>query len=178
MIQTVAGNTVLGLILLALIGCAVPVDTIHYVVLRDVPEKPSFVVLPAYLTPGQFEYADKIEVSLIKAGVKVVTRPPQKAVVTQKGIGAAEAQPPTEIPSVKQAGATMTESYYSYTDIIADYVVVGDEDSKRLKIIKHETQELLTSLELKPGRGFATDDFRDKTISDALKALGIKVKEQ
>ena len=70
-------NQLLGISLLflgtGLLGCAT--KTLEIVVLRDVPESPSFVVIPANDFLREVEFANSVEDAIISAGVRVVIRP-------------------------------------------------------------------------------------------------------
>ena len=72
-------NNLLAIALLfwvvVLAGCA---PQTQFVVLRDVPESPSFVVIPANDYLHEVVFANEVENAIISAGVKVVMRPVTK----------------------------------------------------------------------------------------------------
>ena len=61
---------------LSFVGCG----KTNYIVLRDVPQSPSFVVIPVTNTISEVSYANVVERAIIAAGVKVRLRPASRAV--------------------------------------------------------------------------------------------------
>ena len=110
----------------------------QFVVVRDVPVDPSFVVIPGNDYLYEVTYANKIERILIGSGVKVVLRPATKEIKTEQAIQQVE----NEQASVK----TLTERYFMLDEIKADYIVQTYQTSKQVKISKKETGEILTVL--------------------------------
>lgn len=161
----------LGILFLSYIGCSQkPV----FVVYRDIPTNPSFVVIPASNFSKEIQFANNLESSIIKAGVKVVSSPVTKEVVTKKEFAQIQAQP------LAGAEASMTERYFVYEDTDANYVLFSYFSTKRIKIIKKDSKEILITFELKkPDKqpslkpGETVEDF---IVYEALKAVGIPVK--
>lgn len=143
--------------------------TTEFVVLRDVPPKPSFQVVPTYLEPNGIAYANNIERALIGSGVKVFMRPAHKEVTTEKIL--------PENKSNREPYETRKIEYtFEYETLTADYLVQTYFSPKQIKISKVSTQELLTVFTLSdsphPDAGtFA--EHRRKIISNALVKLGI-----
>lgn len=130
-----------------LAGC-VP-QTPQFVVLRDVPESPSFVVIPANNYLNEVEFANKVENAIISAGVKVVMRPATKDVTMEKTVQGAEGKRADDSALIKSADAKLIERYFdisSFNDIDADYIVLTYVTSKQVKISKRETKEILAVL--------------------------------
>ena len=148
-----------------LIGCA---PTIQFVVLRDVPENPSFVVLPANDRLSEAGYANRIERALIASGVKVVRRPALKEIKTVQPVGQAR--------NARLPKTTVTsESSYELADIHVDYIVQTYRTSRQVKISKKETGEILTVLVV-PEYDFDPDvlmPVQKQIISDTLLHMGI-----
>ena len=63
-----------------IIGCSTKTQ---FVVLRAVPESPSFVVIPANNYLNQVAFANEVEAAIIGAGVKVVSRPATKEITKE-----------------------------------------------------------------------------------------------
>ena len=152
-------------LLFLLVGCA---PQTFFVVLRDVPDNPSFVVIPANDYLYQVEFANRIESYLISSGVKVVTRPSTKEVQATKQAAQVEGQ------SSQAAGsqATLTEKYMAFEDTNADYIVQTYADSKQIKVIRKTTKEILTTFELKKSE----NQKEDHIFRTALHNLGINVR--
>ncbi|GEM_PF-4857179 len=158
--------TITSLVLLALSGCS-PSQTI-FVVLRDVPETPSFVVIPANDYLYQVEFSNKVESYAISSGVKVVTRPATKEVEATKQAAQVDAQ------SSQAAGsqATLTERYVAFEDTNADYIIQTYADSKQIKLIRKATKEILLTFELK-----RTDrQSEGQVFRNAMQSIGINVR--
>lgn len=180
---------------LILIGCGLkPVPVKYFVVQRDVPISPTFVVLPFNDFQPQILCAEQAESALIAAGVKVVM-PPQKkkdveiskridAEQAKLGHGSDRIQPITgklDSASLETTGAYMTrvERYIDYGEISADYIVRtngtiyypdGSIVNISVRIIKKDTEEVLSS--------FATyTEYIKDDMHKILQSLGIKVKQ-
>ncbi|UCH21464.1 MAG: hypothetical protein JSU83_23700 [Deltaproteobacteria bacterium] len=136
------------LVIFAFIGCAtVPVQ--HFVVLRDVPLNPSFVVLPANYYLDQIEYANQIEAALIRAGVSVKTRPHVKEITTDSEMDADKLETKSGLLTDKTSramakddaitesvSARLTERYLACEKVDADYLVETYYNNRQVKIIK------------------------------------------
>ena len=165
-------------------GCAVADPT--FVVYRDVPENPTFVVLPATNYLYQVEFANTVEAVIIRAGAKVVDRPGTKEIVSESKLGQAQVQggvtpSGTDAAGAKEAEAKRTERYFEYGEINADYIVQTYADAKQVRIIKKDTGEILAVIE-SDYPGSSSSSFVDKSayggykIHKALESMGIPVK--
>ncbi len=136
----------LGIALLSFVvslaGCA----KTQFVVLRDVPESPSFVVIPANDYLREVEFANSVEDAIISAGVKVVIRPATKDVTTEKTIQGAEGKQTDDVKLILAADSKLIERYSAFEDIDADYIVRTYVSSQQVKIAKRETREILAVL--------------------------------
>jgi hypothetical protein len=176
-----------------LVGCE---TTNNFVVLRDVPTKPSFTVIPYNNYHYQGVFASKIEEALITLGLKTVSPPTVKEVTKASGLNVKEdgvvqnevvqkevVQKMTALLSGKSAQAISIEEYMAYEDIDADYIISSDEISKRLKIIMVKTKEIVATFTIDNSNSgnVSVEEIRDyafkKQIQNALIALGIKVRE-
>ena len=137
-----------------------------FVVQRDVPPKPSFVVFPANDYLYQVEFANTIEKYLISSGVTVLTRPATKEIQATKQSTQVDVQP-TQPAS---AQATLTERYLAFEDTQADYIVYSYADSKQIKIARRESKEILTSFVLEQNRKQTEQDV----FKSALRALKLR----
>ena len=162
-----------------LTGCAPPVH--QYIVYRDVPELPSFVVRPPNNYMHEILFANEIEEAIIGCGVKVVQRPGTKQVTTEASIGGMQGErihdPGTAVTSVREADAKRVESYYEYENIDADYVAETCVDKRQVRILKKETLEVLTVFYandylIKPGKRLS---WRYK-VYETLRRMGIQVR--
>lgn len=129
-------------LLLILTGCY----TIHqttFIVQRDVPQNPTFTVIPANYTFSEVTFAQTIEGCLIGAGVKVVQRPATKSVQTEE---VKTKNKPTPEPALEGKGIAVTESFWAYEPTDADYYIQTYSVSRQMKIVKTETQEVLAIL--------------------------------
>ena len=157
-----------GLVISVLImaGCA----QTKFVVLRDVPQSPSFVVIPANTYLFEVEFGNKIEQAIISSGVKVVMRPSTKEVTTEKVLEKSEDN--------QAAGMKLTERYFEFEKINADYIVQTYATSQQVKITKRETQEVLTVLTLTTPYNSPAIEWRRKFLTRALAKMGIPVTNQ
>ena len=160
--------TFLLLLVLHTSGC---VKEPIFIVLRDVPNNPSFTVIPVNDYLYQIEFATKIEEYLIQAGVKVVRHPASKAVETKKQL----TQPESNVKQGAVAEATMTERYYSLEDTDADYVVETYADSKQVKIVRKASREIISAFALQSAAKGATTTDAD-VIHQALHSLGVQTR--
>jgi hypothetical protein len=181
--------------LLILIGCGLkPLPVKYYVVQRDVPISPTFVVVPFNDYQPQFFCAEQAEAALIAAGVKVVMwNQKKKDVEISKRIDAEQAklghgsdriQPITgklDSASLETTGAyaMRVERFIDYGEISADYIVRtngniyysdGSIDKISVRIIKKDSNEVLSSFVT------YTEYIKDEMYKN-LQSLGIKVKQ-
>ena len=128
------------LLLLILTSCS----TREFVVLRDVPENPSFTVIPAYYAYSEIRFANKVEKCLIGARVKVISHPGTKEIQTEEGKAKGK---PTSEPALEAAGKVIVEKYHQRESTDADYIVETYAISRQIKIIRNnQTQEILAVL--------------------------------
>ena len=126
---------------LILIGCG---HTTNFVMYRNVPENPSFVVLPVYNTEREIAFANRIEHILISCQVSVHVRPRTKYVESERGN--LEIETNTDNKSTDKT--SVTEWYFELDDITADYIVQTYKSQGIAKISKLETGEILAVLQL------------------------------
>ena len=158
-------------------GCVPPVH--QFVVYRDVPDSPSFVVIPANDYMHEVLFANEIEEAIIACGVKVVQRPGAKRIRTEKSIGGLEGNqmrdPDASVTSVREADAKRVESYWEYESIDADYLVETYVNNRNVKILKKDTREVLTV--------FYANDYMEGSIKlswrykvyETLRHMGVQV---
>jgi hypothetical protein len=156
-----------------LIGCTTIHKPVYFVILKDVPLHPTFAVHPWDDSHTGY-YADLVEEALIRFGLRTLIKPIHKAMGTPKGeeVGTTEDALRTESESVE---AIEQESYHTGR---TDYIISIDESTKRTKIIKTDTNEILTSFVM-PYTGPTKEEkeFNFKiTLHNALSSLGIKVR--
>lgn len=159
-------GTVLVIFVLIMVGCA----RTQFVALRDVPQSPSFVVIPANTYLSEVEFGNKIEQAIISSGVKVVMRPSTKEITTEKVLEKTEGN--------QAAGMKLTERYFEFEKINADYIVQTYATSRQVKITKRETQEVLTVLALPISYNTPAAEWRRKFFIRALAKMGIPVINQ
>ena len=140
-------NNLLAIALLfwvvVLAGCA---PQTQFVVLRDVPESPSFVVIPANDYLHEVVFANTIENAIISAGVKVVMRPATKEITMEKTVQRAKGKQADDVKLIQSADAKLIERYAAFEDIDTDYIVLTYVTSRQVKIAKRETREILVVL--------------------------------
>jgi len=158
------------LIVGALGGCA-PRQV--FVTLRDVPQQPTFVVIPANNIVYQVEYANRIEAALIASGVSVVSRPATKSIRTERQLTQAEAGSEDK---VETADATLIEEYRAYDDLGADYMISTFADSRQIKIELVSTKEILAALTVRSSSNPSIADDSNEIMRAALKSIGISVR--
>ena len=159
-----------------MIGCHVPQD--RFFILRNVPDSPSFVVIPANDYLSQVMFANEIEEAIISVGVKVVMRPATKnvtkEVAVEAGIQAIEGNQAAQ----KVGVGKLTERYVEFEDINADYIVYTYASSKQIRIIKKQTREILTVLNLSENLYIDQANkitYRRKLVVDALVSMGVPI---
>ena len=169
-------NNLLAIALLfwvvVLAGCA---PQTQFVVLRDVPESPSFVVIPANDYLHEVEFANKVENAIISAGVKVVLRPVTKDITIEKTVQGTEGKKTDDRALIQSADAKLIERYSAFDDIDADYIVQTYVTSKQVKISKRETEEILAVLVAKEYIEGGTIYRWEIMLQKALARMGIPV---
>jgi hypothetical protein len=153
---------------IALVSCILSVvacSKTQFVVLRNVPESPSVTVIPANDYLREVEFANNVEEAIIGAGVKVVMRPSTKEVTTEKEVQETEGN--------RAAEAKLTERYFAWEDVQADYIVQTYVTSRQMKITKKQTREVLAVLVVPTYH--ASQEWREKVLYDALAKMGFPV---
>ena len=133
----------------------------QYVVLRDVPASPTFVVFPESDSPRDYVWADEISAGLIANRVKVLQRPAilnrYRTAETTFKAGDVSLQEEEKIAS----------NLFNNTD--ADYIVWGRARGRHITVVRQATNELLYS-------GVLIDaefSSREELIRKMLLALGV-----
>ena len=142
--------------------------------LRDVPESPSFVVFPANDRLYEVEFGNQIEKIIIGCNAKVANKPAKKEVTKAVGKGVLGLEVEQNRAMQGDAGYQLIESYHSYHDFNADYIVTTYARSKQVRIIKRETEEVLASIDLKTGNTPLSESaYYRRRIAGALNKLGV-----
>ena len=170
-------NNLLAIALLfwvvVLAGCA---PQTQFVVLRDVPESPSFVVIPANDYLHEIVFANEVENAIISAGVKVVMRPATKEITTEKTVQRAKGKQADDVKLIQSADAKLIERYTAFEEIDADYIVQTYVTSRQVKISKRETEEILAVLVAKQYMNAAGPVYIwQLELKKALAKMGIPV---
>ena len=155
-----------------MIGCS----KTQFIVLRDVPESPSFAVIPANDYLNQVAFANEIEGAIISAGVKVVmfsqvTREVTKEVAVREGIKAIEGNQAAQ----KSGSGKLTERYVEFEHTDVDYLVYTYVESGQIRIMKKQTREVLAVLTvpIEPITKTHIPLMYHELITDALHSMGI-----
>ena len=137
----------------------------NYIVLRDVPQSPSFVVIPVTTTISEVSYANIIERAIIAAGVKVILRPASK-----------EVEETTTTPANNGDSTTiLTERYFRLDELTADYLVQTYATPAQVKISKLSTREVLTIINVaRVSRGQGVEHPNDTMLKVLSKLLGMQ----
>ena len=163
-------NNLLAIALLSFVVGLAGCGKTQFVALREVPESPSFVVIPANNFLHEVEFANNIENAIISAGLKVVMRPATKDVTTEKIIQDAEGKRTDDRTLIQSVDAKLIERYSAFEDIDTDYIVQTYVTLKQVKIAKRETREILAILEISKFDRFPS--WR-RTIRKALVEMGV-----
>ena len=153
------------------IGCS----KTQFVVLRDVPEAPSFVVIPANNYLSQVKFANEIEAAIISVGVKVVMRPATRDVTKEIAVGAGIQAIEGNQAAQKAGAGKLTERYVAFEAIDADYIVRTYVGSGQIRIMKNHTREILAVLTVPTDPVTDTPLVEHKFIADALAKMGIPI---
>ena len=145
-----------------LAGCG---KTAYYIVLRDVPDTPSFVVIPANNTMAEVSYANVIERAILSAGVKVELRPASKEVEK------------TTVDASDKRNTTLsrTERYFALDALTADYLVQTYATPADVKISKLATpggiSEVLTIVKVSRVYNAPSGEYPSDTMARVLSKL-------
>lgn len=164
---------------------------VDFVVYRDIPDVPSFTVMPRNLrdSTDDVEYARKIERMIIKSGAKVLAPPPARdlRVRTGKLDAAGEAsvhKDDRETDVTASANASdriVTEDYTDIRSYKSTFVmyVDGSGDSS-LRVLRVESGEVVAITELSTYRSTLMsgqqDEDEEKVLRGLLSSLGVNVK--
>lgn len=129
-------------LLLILTGCYTYTQT-TFVVQRNVPQNPTFTVYPANHSFSEVTFANAIESYLIGSGVKVVQRPALKSVQTEE-IKTKDKR--TSEPAIEGKGIAVTKTFWAYEPTDADYYIETNSISGQMRVVKTQTQEVLSIL--------------------------------
>lgn len=156
----------------AIIGCST-----QFVVLRDVPESPSFVVIPANNYLNQVAFANNVEAAIISAGIKVVMSSQATKEVTKEVAVEGEIQAIEGNQAARKSGeGKVIERYVEFLEEIkADYIVFTYEGSKQIRIIKKQTREILAVLTVPTDPRTHQPLEHYEFIADALANMGVPV---
>lgn len=163
------------ILVLSLFGCG---GSHTFVTQRDVPRNPAFVVIPATTSLYQLDFANEVESALIGAGVSVKARPSVKAVSEERELEKSAVQSDRSSAEGQKAEATLIEAYMTYGEIEADYIVQTYADGDQVRIIKGQGDEVIASFQIKEVMSAQEVNSTNKTIREALNALGFDVKEE
>ncbi len=143
-----------------ILGCAAPG---YFLVLRDVPAEPAFVVLPFNTGAQETTYADRVEQALLASRVSVRSRPNIKVIGTERELRGSGAENPGA--SVMIEGQTLSESYVEWGAVDADFIIRTHAAARRLKVENAASGEILTVFEVR------TD--LERALNIALSELGL-----
>ena len=163
-------------IVLLQVGCSA-----QYVVLRQVPESPTFTVIPGSVSKTNVDFANSVTTVLISCGVRVLERPAMLSGYTESrssGSGSAIGSTASGGLSViggsgngkEEISAQSVDVVDLYDRTAADFVVVAFASASYLKIVRRDSKEVLFSGDLKGNRN--QDDPR-KSMLHILRALGV-----
>ena len=171
-------NNLLAIALLfwvvVLAGCA---PQTQFVVLRDVPESPSFVVIPANDYLHEVVFANEVENAIISAGVSRLLCVLQLRMITmEKTVQRAKGKQADDVKLIQSADAKLIERYSAFEEIDADYIVQTYVTSRQVKISKRETEEILAVLVAKQYMSAAGPVYIwQLELKKALAKMGIPV---
>ena len=168
-------------IVLAFTGChtAIVKET-NFVVHRDVPQNPSFVVIPSNYSNQEIEFANEIEELLLSYGISILARPTIKEVTTHKGAIAGKSEISSD--DISGASESIAERFYSLGEIESEYILYANLGDKRIKIIHAATREILSSFRFSTVKKYLNSPPRpsqmDKLFRDAITTIGIDIKNK
>jgi hypothetical protein len=99
-----------------------------------------------------------------------------KAVVTESKLGASGTEAAVAAVGSRTAEARVTETYYAYNQLTADYVILADGDASLVKIQKRQTGEILSIFNLAYPPQYSR--LFDQKLHGALAALGISIRSE
>ena len=151
-------------------------SSFKYVVYRDVPQHPSFVVVPVSYAASDYRFKENTESSLIEMGLSVIEAPLLKSAEMKAMSRSSRTIRDVQLDgSVKQVSIDdLVATSGVYDQVKADYVILVNAETDVLKITKRKTHEIQTMIKYtmldKSGSRFIK-------LHEALLALGFKVKK-
>lgn len=145
-----------------------------FLIQRNVPESPTVVVIPATNHLYQHHFANEIENKVVEAGLRTIERP----VITTQEVSqeAALAQQP-DVDQAAQQSAEITQTFSGFSETSADYVIQTFAASDQIRIIKRSSSDVLASFTMPEERGGPQTREEHKPIRDALREIGLPVRE-
>lgn len=144
-----------------------------YIVYRDVPESPTFTVLPTSQSTFELAFTVMIEQAIMSNGVRVKQRPEIKR---SEIIDSVDSR--YESMSQKHEGITESFEAYQVPDDYADYFVFTNRTTHRVKIIKSKTREVLTIFHAEPIKSIFGSTGIEKILRKHLDSMGIPVQNR
>lgn len=157
---------ILILLTVTVFGCS---SGPNFVVSRDVPAQPSFIVVPASTYPDQIEYADRFEGYLLAAGIRVLVTPAVRENLTIKEGSQMHAE-----DNVLSEARSVVFEWSDAVKSSATYILSTDSEFSRVKIIRRDGGEILASFQLKTFTMKAGEE--ERRFREALVALGLHLK--
>ena len=168
---------VVAILTLLQVGCSS-----QYVVRRDVPESPTFSVLPGTVSKSNMDFANTVTGLLISCGVKVVERPAMLSSYTESrssgSVSAVGLDLSGGLAAVGGTGGGKGEATAQNIDVVelydqtrADYVIVAFQNSSHLRIVRRDTKEVLFAGSIRTSER----DRPEKAMRKLLEALGIRL---
>ncbi|MDP2359420.1 MAG: hypothetical protein Q8O14_01520 [bacterium] len=126
--------------------------------LRDVPDHPTFVVIPGSVSGENFEFANKVTEVLVSCGVKIIDRPAMLSNFTEStgtgsgmtlgSVSASGGQSAQVLGfgSASSRGETATQTVDVvdlYNQTQADYIVVVFSRGSWVKIVQKDTNQVV-----------------------------------
>lgn len=148
----------------------------RFIVLDNVPDTPSFVVIPANNSMYQTEYANSVESGLLGTGVSVLDAPPRKSVTVRRQSDSSTDADEEDTGSQPREIVEDYETMYGETK--ADYIIRTFADSERARIIRKETREVISSFSVRrKTTGNGKRESHTDVIKEALRSMDIDVNE-
>ena len=148
----------------------------RYIILRDIPDNPSFIVIPEFsYQHKQYEkgkqIANFIEEIILKFGLRAIVPPIKKEITEKKEATALKT-------SDEEARKTIIETYSIY-ESKADYAIYINIKENRLKIIKLATKDILTTFDIDSFfYHYMNKDEITKIMHKTLSSLGFKLRSK
>ncbi len=146
----------------------------RFIVLRNVPQSPTFTVIPANNSLYQIEYANMVEGALLGTGVSVLSRPTIKQVTTKRQLGESSLSD-EELNQIDRdvERATLIEKYRAYDGIMPDYLIATYAENERGRIEKTATDEVLASFIIEKVAQSEQKKTSMEILREVLKGMGV-----